>query len=89
MHPGQTASQTRFLLRFESLFKPGRSLSFPCDATGCVMLDRLSDKARNNYFFSRATIGREYAMPVVEPALDTGGRDAKATAITHEGARDL
>ncbi len=70
MHPVQTAMQDRFMLRFESLFKPGRSLSFPCDATGCVPLDRLSDKARNNYFFTRATVGREYARPVVEPALD-------------------
>ena len=70
MHVAQTATPTRFLLRFESLFKPGRSLSFPCDAKGCVPLDRLSDRARNNYFFSRATIGRDYALPVVEPALD-------------------
>lgn len=70
MYPAQTATQTRFLLRFESLFKPGRSLSFPCDAAGRVPLDHLSDKARNNYFFTRATVGREYALPVIEPALD-------------------
>jgi len=52
-------------LRFESLFQAGRALAFPCDAHGGVMLDALSDKARQNYLFARAVVGRDYATPIV------------------------
>ena len=52
-------------LRFESLFQAGRALAFPCDAQGGVSLDMLSDRARQNYLFARAVVGREYAMPIV------------------------
>jgi len=55
----------RFLLRFQSLFHSGRALVFPCDAQGCVFLDALSEKARENYLFARAVVGHEYATPVV------------------------
>jgi hypothetical protein len=58
-------------LRFRSLFQSGRALSFPCDAQGDVQLDHMSDKARENYFFARAVVGREYASPVVCSADDT------------------
>lgn len=54
-------------LRFESLYNPGRGLSFPCDARGCVELDALSDRARDNYLFARAVVGREYHVPAVLP----------------------
>lgn len=54
-----------FELRFCHLFQEGRGLAFPCDASGCVKLDELSDKARQNYFFARALVGREYAVPAV------------------------
>jgi hypothetical protein len=53
------------VLRFESLFDAGRALVFPCDAQGHVMLDHLSDKARANYLYARAVVGREYAVPQV------------------------
>jgi len=52
-------------LRFESLFQAGRALAFPCDAHGGVLLDALSDTARQNYLFARAVVGRDYAMPIV------------------------
>lgn len=52
-------------LRFESLFHAGRALAFPCDARGGVSLDALSDRARQNYLFARAVVGREYASPTV------------------------
>lgn len=55
-------------LRFQSLFHSGRALCFPCDASGAVQLDGLSDKARENYLFARAVVGREYASPVVQSA---------------------
>jgi hypothetical protein len=58
-----------FELRFDSLFHEGRSLAFPCDAHGSVDLDGLSERARTNYFFARAVIGRDYAFPAVRPAV--------------------
>lgn len=59
-------SSPRFQLRFESLFQPGRGYAFPCDARGCVDLDALSERARNNYLFARAMVGRDLATPAVE-----------------------
>jgi hypothetical protein len=54
-----------FELRFRSLFNEGRALTFPCDAQGHVELDALSDRARENYLYARAVVGREYATPAV------------------------
>lgn len=54
-----------FQLRFESLFHAGRALAFPCDARGQVVLDDLSERARQNYFYARAVVGREFAAPAV------------------------
>ena len=52
-------------LRFQSLFDEGRAYAFPCDAAGHVNMDSLSDRARQNYLYARAVIGREVAMPAV------------------------
>ncbi|HSV36237.1 MAG TPA: hypothetical protein VLI46_11815 [Ramlibacter sp.] len=57
-----------FLLRFRSLFDSGRGYAFPCDGAGRVDLDQLSEDARNNYLYARAMVGRELAVPAVEPA---------------------
>lgn len=54
-------------LRFQSLFDEGRAYAFPCDAHGRVDMDALSDRARHNYLYARAVIGREVAMPAVRP----------------------
>lgn len=59
------ACDDQFELRFASLFDKGRALAFPCDSSGRVDLDRLSDKARNNYFLARSAIGREFSCPDV------------------------
>ena len=59
----------RFELRFQSLHAEGRALAFPCDATGRVDLDALSERARCNYFFVRSVVGRDFACPAVRPAL--------------------
>lgn len=53
------------LLRFKSLFKEGRALSFPCNAEGLVALETLSERKMTNYLIARA--GREYASPSVVP----------------------
>ena len=55
-------------IRFQFLFKPGRALSFPCDSQGRVQLDSLSDRARDNYLYARAVVGREFAYPSVRPS---------------------
>lgn len=54
-----------FELRFMSLFHEGRGLSFPCGPSGDVFLDELSDRARANYFYARAVVGREFSVPAV------------------------
>jgi hypothetical protein len=58
-------SRTGYELRFRDLFDEGRALAFPCDAKGHVDLDALSPRARNNYFYARTAIGRDFAMPAV------------------------
>jgi hypothetical protein len=58
-----------FQLRFQSLFDPGRGFAFPCDAEGHVDMDALSERARNNYLYARAMIGREVATPAVCPTM--------------------
>jgi hypothetical protein len=58
----------QFELRFVSLFSEGRGLTFPCDRAGQVDLDRLSERARANYYYARSTIGRDFACPAVTRA---------------------
>lgn len=62
-------SPTHFQLRFQSLFDPGRGFAFPCDREGRVDMDALSERARNNYLYARAMIGREVTNPSVWPTV--------------------
>ena len=59
------STHPQFQLRFQSLFDSGRGYAFPCDPTGLVDLDSLSDRARNNYLYARAMVGRELAVPAM------------------------
>jgi len=59
------SAMSQFELRFQSLFDSGRGYAFPCDPQGHVDLDHLSDRARNNYLYARAMVGRELAVPAV------------------------
>jgi len=54
-----------FVLCFRSLLNSGRGFAFPCDPSGRVDLDQLSEKARLNYLYARAMVGRELSMPAV------------------------
>ena len=54
-----------FQLRFRSLFTDGEALVLPCNASGYVVMDALSERARISYLFARATVGRIYAPPQV------------------------
>jgi len=56
------------VLRFDSLFHPGRAVAVPCDASGKVDMDTLTERLRNAYLGARAMVGREYACPKVQPA---------------------
>lgn len=60
---------SQYQLCFRSLFNSGRGYAFPCDPEGQVDLDAMSERARNNYFYARAMVGRELSVPAVEPTL--------------------
>ena len=63
-----TQADSNYELRFRSLFDEGRGYSFPCDPSGQVDLDSLSERARSNYFFARTVIGRDLSAPAVQRA---------------------
>jgi hypothetical protein len=52
-------------LRFRSLFNQGRGYAFPCDPSGKVDMDRMSERTRNAYLYARAIVGLELAAPCV------------------------
>ena len=54
-----------FEVRFASLFRQGTGFAFPCDGQGQVDLDAMSERARNNYLYARAMVGRENGLPRV------------------------
>jgi hypothetical protein len=62
----QQQPSDRYELRFQSLYRPGRGYSFPCDAGGRVDMDALSDSERHSYLFARAIIGHELSFPAVQ-----------------------
>jgi hypothetical protein len=56
----------RFQLSFRSLFNSGRGFAFPCDELGDVDIAHMGERARNNYLFARAMVGRDFCPPAVE-----------------------
>jgi hypothetical protein len=64
-----STQDARYELRFQSLHQQGRGWAFPCNAHGEVDLDSLGERARNNYFFARALMGRDYAHPCVQAVM--------------------
>jgi hypothetical protein len=63
--PGR-CRRKRFQLSFRSLFNSGRGFAFPCDEQGDVDMTHMGEKARNNYLFARAMVGRDFCPPAVE-----------------------
>jgi hypothetical protein len=57
-----------FQLHFRSLFTDREAFVLPCNASGHVVMDALSERFRNSYLFARATVGRFYAPPQIIPA---------------------
>lgn len=64
----QAAPKCSHELRFASRHNPGRGFVVPCDETGHVDMDSLTERLRNAYLGARAMIGREYLYPTVERA---------------------
>jgi hypothetical protein len=62
---GAGTSAATHELCFASLHDPGRALAIPCDASGRVDLDRLTERMRISYLGARAMLGREYGYPTV------------------------
>ena len=50
-------------LQYRSLRTQGHALSFPCDASGHVDLDALSERERLDYLYARVVAGRELSLP--------------------------
>ena len=61
-----------FQLSFRSLFNSGRGFAFPCDERGQVDMVDMSDRARNNYLFARAMVGRDLSPPAIEMVAAQG-----------------
>jgi hypothetical protein len=55
----------RYEIRFQPVMVQRHTLAFPCDEHGRVDLDTLGDRARNNYFYARVGVGRDYRPPTV------------------------
>jgi hypothetical protein len=53
-------------LRFQPIRDGAHGYVFPCDETGRVDLDALSERGRNDYFYARAVVGRELSPAVVQ-----------------------
>jgi hypothetical protein len=66
-HPAH--AQAGYELCFRSFADARRACSFPCDADGHVDMDALGERARNAYLYARTVIGREFAMPRVQPCI--------------------
>lgn len=67
------ATPPSYEVRFMSLFLRGRGMAFPCDVLGHVDMDALGERARINYLFARAMVGRENAAPCIcRPELSRG-----------------
>jgi hypothetical protein len=65
-HPAKRGPVLSHELRFVSLHDPGRGIVVPCDETGNVDLDALSEKLRTAYLGARAMVGRDYLYPTVD-----------------------
>lgn len=64
-------STLNYQIRFAPLSGERAPMAFPCDASGHVDMDALSERSRHNYLFARAMMGREFARPVVSLSRGT------------------
>lgn len=64
-----SADHQRFEVVFASFYRQGHALTFPCNESGAVNIDSLPIAARRNYADVCARVGKDYALPLVRPAL--------------------
>lgn len=58
----------------EGLITAGGRRAFVCNPEGNVDLDQLSDRARTDFLYARAVVGRELAFPALRASgLHCGG----------------
>jgi hypothetical protein len=62
------APASHYELHYIRLLGVGRSFVFPCDASGRVEVDSLTERARANYHFAQSLVGLEMSAPTVRPA---------------------
>jgi hypothetical protein len=60
----------RYELRFLSLLEGGRGFAFPCDVDGRVNIVCMSEGSRNDYFYARKVVGREFSVPAVAAIVE-------------------
>lgn len=53
------------VLSFRSIYST-KKLSFPCDPSGKVMMEKLTPRAAENLKLAQKLLGREYLCPVIE-----------------------
>ena len=63
-----TNFDAQFVVRFRSLDAGREDLKFPCDESGRVNMDSLTERTRINYLFARAMIGLQFGPPAVAAA---------------------
>jgi len=60
-----TRTAPALVLSFQAIHSSKR-LEFPCDDKGIVLMDNLTERAKANYLYARAMLGREYLTPQVQ-----------------------
>jgi hypothetical protein len=71
--PATSCDSSHYELRYRSLVDERHAFAFPCNASGIVDMDSLSERVRHNYLYARAVVGREFSRPDVQPRKAPGG----------------
>ena len=64
--PLQPVPATHHTLRFEAIAAGCRGYVFPCNPSGQVEIDCLSDRERVDFLFARHLVGLRFQRPLVE-----------------------
>jgi hypothetical protein len=67
----------RYELRFTDLATGRCEYAFPCQKTGLVDIDELTDRRRTDYFYARSMVRKKFAAPVVASITVDGEDEAR------------
>jgi hypothetical protein len=90
--PMVSSEPAHYELRFQSLLDARRAYAFPCGVAGRVNMDALSDRARENYLYARAVVGREFSIPTVTAGAARPAEKncaAKSFSVSHTAIAPL